>query len=66
MAKRAKPAGRARTGGNFEVQDESGAANAAPAEGLERMLLVITLVALLVGLVLSQMELSSSYGKGLL
>ncbi len=57
----------------FEVQDQGqdpgqadGSANATPAgPSAEQMIVLVTFVALLAALILSQVELGSSYGRGL-
>jgi hypothetical protein len=66
MAKRGKgkAAGRGKAAPALDVETEDGAEAAAPA-GLENGLVLVTFIALAVALVLSQIELSSSYGKGL-
>ena len=67
MAKRGKTKPAARGKGKaatLDVQDEQGGDAAAPAS-LETALVYVTFLALLLALVLSQIELSSSYGKGL-
>lgn len=64
MAKRGKPSARR---GAIEVGqegDDGGAAAPAPAS-LESSLVLLTFIALITALVLSQLELSQSYGKGL-
>jgi len=51
---------------SFEVEDQAAAAEpAGPAATLETGLVFVTFIALLVGLLLSQIELSSSFGRGL-
>jgi hypothetical protein len=68
MAKRGnkgKSAGRGKKAAlALDVETEDGGEAAAPA-GLENGLVLVTFLALVVALVLSQIELSSSYGKGL-
>ena len=51
----------------FEVedQDELEAAAAGPGGDLETALVFVTLIALVVGIILAQVELSGSYGQGL-
>lgn len=66
MAKR-KGGGKA-AGRGLEVEEAMADddAVAQPAAGVESGLVVLTFVALVVALVLSQMELGNSFGKGLL
>ena len=60
--------GAGRSGGNkgFEVENPEEAAVGPPPASLEQGLILVTFVALVVGLILAQMDLSSTYGKGLL
>jgi hypothetical protein len=64
MAKAPRGKGRAKKGAGFEVE-ESGDAAAGQAAGIESGLVVVTFVALIVALLLSQIELADSFGKGL-
>lgn len=63
MAKRAKPSPRSKAAASsdFQVEDENMVESTG---GLESALVLVTFLALLVALVLSQLELSSSYGQG--
>lgn len=50
----------------FEVEEQGDeAAVAAPSTSLETALIYVTFVALLVGVILAQMDLGSTYGKGM-
>ena len=70
MAKRGKgKAAGGRKGKKAEVELETADGAEAPAEnpaGLEQALVMVTFIALITALILSQIELSGSYGKGLL
>ena len=57
--------GKAKDAG-FEVQDsdQEEAAASGPQAGIETGLIFVTFVALIVGFVLAQMDLSNSYGDG--
>lgn len=60
MAK-ARSGGRSKKSADFEVEDQE---QSGPAAGIEGSLVLVTFVALIVALVLSQIELGSSFGKG--
>lgn len=62
MAK-ARSSGRSKKGVDFEVEEN--ADQGAQAAGLENGLIMVTFAALLVALILSQVELGSSFGKGM-
>ena len=62
----ARGAGRSAQPRGFEIE-ESLAAEASPVgASLEQGLIMVTFVVLVIGLILAQMDLSASYGKGLL
>ncbi|RKY20969.1 MAG: hypothetical protein DRQ55_05855 [Planctomycetota bacterium] len=63
-AARGKGKGRAKAASTLDVEDQDGAAPKA-GTNTETALVYVTFLALLVALVLSQIELGSSYGKGL-
>lgn len=54
--------------GGFEVEEQDGLDDGAAdnGAGLESALVFVTFLALVIGLIVSQMDLSSSFGKGML
>jgi len=69
MAKRGKSKPAGGRGGRKPAAaietENAGDGEAAAPMGIENALVIVTFIALLVGLVLSQIELSASFGKGL-
>lgn len=69
MAKSARRGGGGAAGGrrskDTEFQVEEAAVDSGPKAGLESGLVVVTFVALLIGIVMAQMELGDAFGKGL-
>jgi len=61
MAK-ARSGGRSKKSADFEVEEQEQGGQPA---GIEGSLVLVTFVALVVALVLSQIELGSSFGKGM-
>ena len=63
---KAKGKGKGKSGG-FEVEEQGGDGEeaAGPGATLETALIYVTFLALVVGLILAQMDLSSTYGKGM-
>jgi len=64
MAKAARSKGRAKKGAGFELEENVDSVDVQPA-GIENGLVLVTFAALIIALILSQIELGGSFGKGM-